>query len=653
MLWKPYRSRRLSAMPALFIAATAALLLLTGCPKTPVPTTTPVMRVHQPAVSPGMAVAPAMAREIRSLMDQATAGGDMYVILARFDRLIAGSSGTVAEEALFRKAEIMLERNVPGAEQAVAVAVALATYPHHALVPYAYVWRAQWWLKQDEVNRALADMRVALLHPRLTRELADRVLTLGPASARIATETDAVDWFMAAARVDMASREGWLRMAARRSSLATVERVFSDASVAQDLLPAYALYSGQSLLMTGDMDAVRRISLLLSAAQPMAPQLQQLQAWATGEMRAATIGVLLPLSGQYARYGQQALQGIRVALGSLDSGAYITLRVEDTGSNPEQAIAAYRQLSNESVNMIVGPLLVESTRAILPYLNPNLPVVSLTGHTELAYLSSSLFVHTLSPLAQVAAMANYAWQHDAKRMIVITDGSANQAEADMFTASFTALGGEVLHTLHLENQGMDYRDQLRQLRYESDDDELLAQLDEDLALFLPPMDIEIRMPVNFDAAYLALPGRQVALLGGQLAYADISDIALYGSSRWQDGHLLDDRGRYLSRARFVTSGEHGSAQGDNPALNRIHFMLREAWGNDKASDLLLLAYDTMRIATMLTSRLGLGAQAISSSLHHQEGFPAVTGHVYFDDAGIGQKQLDIFTIRKGEIVPAG
>jgi len=584
-------------------------------------------------------------------MDQAVAGGDMYAILTRFDQLIAGASGPLAEEALFRKAEVMLGRNIPGGEQ--AVAVALATYPRHALVPYAYVWRAEWWLKQDEVNRALADMQVALLHPRLTRELADRVLMLGPASARLAIEDAAVDWFLAAARIDLASRDSWLRMAARRSSLATVERIFADASVARDLLPAFALYSGQSLLMTGDMAAVRRISALLYASQPMAPQLTQLQAWASGEMRAATIGVMLPLSGQYARYGQQALQGIRVALASLESGAYITLRVEDTGSNPAQAIAAYRQLDNESVNIIVGPLLVDSTRAILPYLNPKLPVISLTGHTELAHLSPALFVHTLSPLAQVAAMANYAWQHDARRMIVITDSSENQAEADMFTASFAALGGEVVQTLHLDNQGMDYRDQLRQLRYQSDDDELLAQLDEDLALFLPPMDVEIRMPVNFDAAYLALPGRTVALLGGQLAYADIANVALYGSSRWQDGHLLDDRGRYLSQARFVASGEHANAEVDNPTLNRIHFMLREAWGSDAATDLLLLSYDTMRIATMLTSRLGLSDQAISSSLHHPEGFPAVTGHVYFDDAGIGQKQLDIFTIRKGEVVPAG
>jgi len=647
MLWKHYLSHRLSAMPSILIAAMAALLLLSGCqPKAP----PSGVAAYKPVLH-RMAAAPEMAAEIRALMEQAAAGARMEQILPRFEAMIAGAAGPIREEALFRKSELMLARDVPGAEQ--AVAAALARYPQHALVPYAHMWRAEWWLKQEAPDRALEDMRAALLHPRLTRELADRVLELGPASARIASEMAAVNWFLAAAQVDTASRDIWLRMAARRSSLETVERVFADHTVERELLPSFALYSGQSRLLTGDTAAVGRIAALLAAAMPAAPQLRQLQAWAKGEMRAATIGVMLPLTGQYARYGREALQGIRIALASLESGAYITLRVEDTASDKLHAIEAYRQLSNESVNMIIGPLLAETTEAILPYLKPDLPLISLTGHTELAHRSPSLFIHTLSPLAQVSAMASYAWQHEAKRMLVITDAGENQTEADMFVASFEALGGELAQTLQLEKEGMDYRDQLQQLRFDTDDEVMLASLDEDLALFLPAMDIEIHMPANFDGIYLALPGRQVSLLAGQLAYADISGVALYGSSRWQDGHLLDDRGRYLSTARFVASGGKTSGENDDPLLNRIHFMLREAWGSDVTSDLLLLAYDSMRIATMLSSRLGLSDQAMIRGLRDPEGFPAVTGHVYFDDAGIGQKQLDIFTIRNGEIIPAG
>lgn len=627
-------------------------MMLAGCEPKTAPLSSAVQKPVQPqAEASGMPAEPESAAEIRALMEQAAAGADINVILSRLDAMIASAPPLLREEAQFRKAELMLGHGLEGGDT--AVAEVLAFYPQHALAPYALFWRANWWLTQQEPDRALEDMRTALLHPRLTRELADRIFELGPAYARIASEPQAVSWLLAAAHIDLASRDTWLRMAARRSSLETVEQSFADTSVDRELLPAFALYSGQSRLMTGDMASVGRIARLLAASQPAAPQLRQLQAWASGEMRAATIGVMLPLTGQYARYGQQALQGIRIALASLESDAYITLRIEDTGSDSAHAIEAYRQLSNESVNMIIGPLVADAAEAIIPYLRPDIPLISLTGHTELAHRSPALFVHTLSPLAQLSAMASYAWQHDASRLVIISDDGENQAEADMVKASFEALGGEVVQTVQLEKGTLDYRDRLRQLHYDTDDEELLARLDEDLAVFLPPMNIEINMPVNFDAIYLALKGRQVALLAGQLAYADISGIPLYGSSQWQDGHLLDDRGRYLSRARFVGTGSKTADENDDPALQRVRFILREAWGSDDASDLLLLAYDSMRIATMLTSRLGLNGQSIIRAMHDSDGFPAVTGQVHFDDAGIGQKQLDIYTIRNGEVVPAG
>ncbi len=51
--------------------------------------------------------------------------------------------------------------------------------------------------------------------------------------------------------------------------------------------------------------------------------------------------------------------------------------------------------------------------------------------------------------------------------------------------------------------------------------------------------------------------------------------------------------------------------------------------------------------------LGLEKQALLHELRDPEGFPAMTGHVRFDVMGIGQKQLDIFSIKKGKVVPAG
>jgi len=639
------RTRYLSLRPAAMLAAMFALLFVSGCqPKTT------TKSVSKPAVSHMLQVFRGTV-EIQRLMAQARSGGDIHFILRELESLATGDSAPIREEAMFRKAQLMLEGHFAGADEAAQSAI--QAYPQHALVPYAHFWLARWWLEQDENGRALDKMRESLLHPRLTRELVDNILDIGPVLAQEVGEREAVGWLLAAAEIDLAGRDNWLRMAARRASMETVEQWMRDQALTPNILPAFALYAGRARLMSGNMAQIGRIAELLSASMPDAVEIDQLQAWASGEVRAATIGVLLPLSGKYARYGQQALRGIRIALAGLEYDEYITLRIEDTASEPSTAIKAYQLLTNESVNIMIGPLLAETTEALLPYLKPSIPVISLTGRMDLAHRSDSLFIHTLSPLAQVDVMADYAWQHEAKRMVVISDAGKKQTEADMFVTAFESLGGEILQTLQLESGLIDYRDSLRQLRYETDDDEVLAALDEDLNVFLPRMDMEIRVPVNFDAIYLALNGRQVALLAGQLAYADISGLPIYGSSRWQDGHLLDDRGRYLSRARFAASNTYDQHDSDDAAMRSFQFSHREAWGTDKTTDLMRLAYDTMRIATVMTSRLGLEENAIFEALQDPEGFPAMTGHVQFDASGVGQKQLDVFSIKKGKIVPAG
>jgi len=663
MLWTRYLPNQQAAMPIILLAAMSALLLLSACqPKTPSHSASYRTKA---LASPGfhMAPAPQSAAQIQALMQQAKHGGDTKAIMQQLTTLMQDKSTPIRQEASFRHAQLMLEANLPQARE--NMLNVMQHYSNHALLPYAHLWLARWWLQREENGQALNHLRQALLHPRLTRELADDIFDIAPAMLPTAAEGEAVGWLLAAAQIDRAGRDSWLRMAARRASMASIEKHMGDGSLSNDLLPVFALYAGRAHLMNGDVAAVEKIALLLSHVLPKSSASKQLHAWAAGKISAATIGIMLPLSGKYARYGQQALRGIRLSLAALEFDKYITLRVEDTASQPAGAIKAYRQLANESVNIIVGPLLADATKAIIPYLKATIPVISLTGRTHLAQQSDALFVHTLSPLAQIDVMANYAWAHQAKRMVVITTQGESQKEADMFAASFEALGGEIVESLQLEAGALDFRDRLRQLRFNTDDDALLAKLDEDLNVFLPEMDMEIRMPVHFDAIYLALNGQQIALLAGQLAYADISHIPLYGSSRWQDGHLLDDRGRYLSQARFASSASSNRANDssnaniaqqmshDDPMVRQFKLAYRDTWGNDKTTPLMSLAYDSMRIAMIMTSRLGLEKQALLRELRDPEGFPAMTGHVRFDAAGIGQKQLDIFSIKQGKVVPAG
>lgn len=624
----------------------AAALLLAGCQpkKPPVSGEKPAAQGLQRLAAP-----PQSAAQIQALMLRARTEGDVDAVLAELDRLAAEAPAPINEEAVFRKAQLMLEMQVPGGFEAAQAAV--TAMPMHALAPYAMFWQAKWLLDQQQYAQTLEMLGKVLHHPRLTRELADEVLSLGPSVALQVPEEDAVRWLLAAAEIDTGGRDGWIRAAARRASIDTLARLNADTSLSPDLLTGLDRNAARIRLMTGNTDEVQQIFVLMRTFLPNSPDLSQLQAWASGELQETTIGVMLPLSGNFARYGERALRGIRLALSSLQAGGRITLRIEDTAGQPDRAVQAYKTLLDAHAAIVIGPLLGNTTEALVPYLKPDVPVISMTSQVNLAESSPALFVHTLSPLAQVRFVANYARQQGAARMVVISDSQPDaKLEGDLFAAGFERLGGEIAYRLQLPPDTIDDRPLLRQMRAETDDEELLAELDEDLALFSPDPDMEIRMPTNFDAIYLAMSGKDVALLAGQLVYADITGVPIYGSSRWSDGHLLDDRGRYLSTARFVSVDEAGA---DSSRMNRLRLMYREAWGDDEPSELTLLARDTMLIATMVTSRLGMRGREIARGLEDPNGFPSLTGQVSFDASGIGQKKLDIFMLRRGRQVPAG
>ena len=82
------------------------------------------------------------------------------------------------------------------------------------------------------------------------------------------------------------------------------------------------------------------------------------------------IGVVLPLSGNFAAFGQEALRGILLAAGTfdtqnpIDQRPRIRIEVRDSGGSPGLAAAAVRELAHEEgVTAIIGPLLSKECEA--------------------------------------------------------------------------------------------------------------------------------------------------------------------------------------------------------------------------------------------------------------------------------------------------
>jgi outer membrane PBP1 activator LpoA protein len=250
---------------------------------------------------------------------------------------------------------------------------------------------------------------------------------------------------------------------------------------------------------------------------------------------------------------------------------------------------------------------------------------------------------------QAGFMAHYARAQGNERIVIIHDDRHSATEeANAFAQTFTDAGGEIIDTVVLKEGIYDNRPALVAMRSNTDDEELLAELDTDLNLFSPEREFDIKMPLHMDAIYIAAAGKKISVLAGQMAYSDINGVQLYGSYRWFDGHLMDDDGRYLNKAKFATPVT--SLSQPDQAILDVHNQYRVIWAEENhISPLFALAYDAAMNIASLGTRLGIEGKDAIKMLSTATEFPAISGNYYFDKHGISQKTFAVQTIRNGKI----
>ncbi len=73
------------------------------------------------------------------------------------------------------------------------------------------------------------------------------------------------------------------------------------------------------------------------------------------------IGLIVPLSGEYEEIGNSILKSIRLAINKIDDENILVIP-KDTKSNPINALKVSKELYNQGVKIIIGPVFNESVR---------------------------------------------------------------------------------------------------------------------------------------------------------------------------------------------------------------------------------------------------------------------------------------------------
>ncbi|NBX82970.1 outer membrane protein assembly factor BamD [bacterium] len=275
------------------------------------------------------------------------------------------------------------------------------------------------------------------------------------------------------------------------------------------------------------------------------------------------IGVILPLKGKFAAYGRKALEGILLASKMFQSGTAetFTLSIEDSGSTPAMAQAALESLvQDKDVMAVIGPLNFKEGLAVAEKAQ-SLGVVniSLASKAGVSEQGPYIFQNALTPKVQLENLVRFSVADKGlKRFAIIAPGNSfGRDMAQEFMEQVENRGGKVVGIEFYTPNETDFQDPvrsivgLRDLRMRKIESTALQDyLREQKAKTGREPKSKLKPIIDFDAVFLPDSPKTISAIAANLAFFDVSEVALLGITEWNSEQLYKRGGRFVERAIF-------------------------------------------------------------------------------------------------------
>lgn len=403
-------------------------------------------------------------------------------------------------------------------------------------------------------------------------------------------------------------------------------------------------------------------------------------------VRARTLGVLLPLSGQRAAFGKNALRAVRLALGMDEqdqvSPSGIELAVVDSGGNAHAAREGVRKLVyDHQAIAILGPIFSqESEAAAFAAQSFGVPMLTMSAGGEIAEVGPWIFQNGVTNRDQVSALVSHAMEQKGMKTFAILHPRHPYGEEmlHLFWDEVEKREGEIRG---VESYGMtqttfirevkalvgkdspytrkDYKEGLR-LCKEAADSYRRARCKEKLLKNLPPI-------VDFDGLFIPDYPRNIPLVAAAIvvediivensAYAlkriektlgrEVKPVTLLGASGWNAEAIPEKAGRSVENAVFVDGFFSGS---QDKSVQRFVDKFR---ARHKMSPRLYpeaLSFDSAKIAALVfRSAKPESREGFRNALLAVRDYRGVTGTTTFGGETRATRKLRVLTVQRGKI----
>ena len=328
------------------------------------------------------------------------------------------------------------------------------------------------------------------------------------------------------------------------------------------------------------------------------------------------IGVLLPLTGPYATYGQRSLNGIKLALGAQADG----LVVRDDQGEPAAGRAAFDELAGDpTIGAVIGPLRSKVAETVVPRADrAGVPLIVLAQQEG----SGGRWIVQPGMTAdrQAAELADYAISTRGLRKfgILYPNDPYGSALAQAFRRQVEQHGGQVVGAITYDAKQKEFSVELLSVDKWVTGDGLQA-------VFIP------------DSAQTAVP------LATQLRHAQ-PGVVLLGSNGWNDPAALAPAADAIEGTVFV---EGFFANSQRRATQDFVAAYKAAYGSTPEI-LDAQAYDA---AKLVAAALQTGARSraqMLAALQSPHTIDGAAGALVIGPQGV-QRQLFLLRIGNGTI----
>lgn len=397
----------------------------------------------------------------------------------------------------------------------------------------------------------------------------------------------------------------------------------------------------------GKGDSARERLKAVLARNPSHPLAGEMQAALRGTkvadanipLNADKIGVLIPLNGPHAKYGDLVVRGLSLAVADWSEthpNEKVTLVIKDAGTEKAVAEQSFEELARkEGVLAVIGPLGAQASKAVAPLANRDgIPLLSLTQKEDDAGDSSFVLHVFIDSRDLVKTLVRHSREKlkFERFACLYPDDRYGQKLSKIFAESVQEQGGAMVASASYKERSTDFNEPLQKLMSIAKKNAPLAEID----------------GAPFDALFIPDQVNTVALIAPQLPYNNIVGTTLLGTNLWSEAPLVQAGGVYVDQAMFATSFYPESR---NPKVSAFREKY-SAMYNSSPSYLEAQAYDalSMLLQARAGSRGGVADRnAVFQNLLQAKGLKGVAGVYSVNPRGDLERQYTILQVVNGQL----